>query len=117
MRSDEELLRSILNVMAQHRAKTQCGTALWSVVKSLTGHGSTVSTEICIRFGLDPDLIVDEPVWIDNSCQVVSSFCPECECIFTLGECCPECDRDPSEPINQGDDDDAIDIEDASDED
>jgi len=31
------------------------GRPLWALVSDATGHGSTVSSEICIQCGFDPD--------------------------------------------------------------
>lgn len=31
------------------------GVPLWGFVSEMTGHGSTVSSEICVEFGWNPD--------------------------------------------------------------
>ena len=89
MRTPDEMMRSVIGWFALHDAKPGYGVPLWSVVGSATGHGSTVSCEICNRYGINPHTLVREPVFIDASRETVIQQCAECgKVLMDCDECC-----------------------------
>lgn len=56
MRGDTPLWLVLKNAHRLFRRHPQFrGMPLWGFVSELTGHGSTVSSEICAEFGWNPD--------------------------------------------------------------
>ena len=93
-RTDTDLLACAVNLATSHRRLPR-----WAVVMALLGLGSTSANELCIRFGVDPDEIVDG--------------CPDCEerneeafladCAARCS-CCEECNGPglPCAGVQQG---------------
>ena len=94
MRTPEQLLRSIIGVFARENAVPGHGQPLWSIISQFTGHGSTVSCEICTLYGFDPHVMVRIPVFIDESTQFIGHQCSKCGQALAPEEPCEECDLD-----------------------
>ena len=85
-----ECFERLLNTLARHKSTPEHGKRLWDVVADFCCIGSTSASQLCEALGLEPDLMVIEPVWVDFSRQAVVDLCSVCGGVE--GQC--DCERE-----------------------